>query len=77
MVGVEAAVERRDQGRVLGLEPASGQIGQPVRVAFAGDEGFEHVPHRQTANREATDDTLINASSSSFSAAASTGCVRG
>ncbi len=44
VVGIEAAVERRDQCRVLGLKPTSGQIGQPAWVAFAG----EHVPHRQT-----------------------------
>ena len=47
VVGVEAAIQRGDQGRVLGRQPAPGQIGQAARVALAGDEGFEHVTHRQ------------------------------
>ena len=47
VVVIEAAVEGGDQLRALGFHPAAGQLGQSVRVSFAGDERLDHVARRQ------------------------------
>ena len=51
VVVVEAAVERLDQRRSLGLHPAPGQVGQAPRVTLAGDQRLDHVPRRQRVQR--------------------------
>ena len=31
-----------------GFDPTVGQLGQPLGIAFTGDQGFDHRPARQT-----------------------------
>ena len=64
---VEPAPKRFDEGRPFGPHPAAGQVGEPPRITFPGDQGVEHVAHHRVSRVEATHDTLISASSSSFS----------
>lgn len=44
MVGPDAAVQRFDQLVMLASGGALGEVGQPVRVALALDDGAEHGP---------------------------------
>ena len=44
---VEPAPKRFDEGRPFGPHPAAGQVGEPPRITFPGDQGVEHVAHRQ------------------------------
>jgi hypothetical protein len=37
-------IRRLDQRGALCIEPTPGQIGEDLRVAFAGDERFDHLP---------------------------------
>jgi hypothetical protein len=41
--GVEHAVQGLDEIVVPGLHPGAGQAGQPLGVAFAGDQRLDHV----------------------------------
>jgi hypothetical protein len=43
---VEAAGEGLHQGGVLDAEPSSGQLGQHLRIALAGDQRLQHGPAR-------------------------------
>jgi hypothetical protein len=44
---IEPAPQRFDEGRAFGPHPAAGQVGEPPRITFTGDQGVEHVAHRQ------------------------------
>jgi hypothetical protein len=68
VVVVELAVQRLGQGGALGPRRAAGQLGERPRVALPGDERLDHAPGAESkSSLHATEDTLISASSSSFS----------
>ena len=51
VVVVEAAVSASISAGALGLHPAAGQVGEPPRVAFPGDQRLDHVARRQRVQR--------------------------
>ena len=51
VVVVEAAVERGDELRALGLHLAARQVGEPARISFPGDQGLDHVAGRERVQR--------------------------
>jgi hypothetical protein len=52
---------------VLGPHPAAGQPGQHLGVTLAADQRLQHAADRQRVQLAGTAETLIRASSSSFS----------
>ena len=67
VVVVELPGQRLDQPVVLGPHPAAGQAGQHLRVPLAADQRLQHVATDLVSSLLATAETLIRASSSSFS----------
>jgi len=67
MVVIEHPGQRLDQGVVLGFHPAAGQAGQDVGVALAADHPLIMSCAETVVSLLATADTLISATSSSFS----------
>ena len=66
VVVAEAAPQRLAQLGELVAQPALGHLGEHLGVAFAGDEGGEHQPARDARTSEATESSLMPASSRVF-----------
>jgi hypothetical protein len=45
---VEPARKHFDEGPCFGSHPAAGQVGEPPRITFTGDQGAEHVAHERS-----------------------------
>jgi hypothetical protein len=67
VVGVEVAPQRGPQLGERDAQATLGQLGHGGGVAAAPDEGGEHRPARYPRMSVATDDSLLPASSSTFS----------